>query len=71
MERQKGYEERRKADIEKNLYCRKNGIPLLRIRFDQAYLIPDMINDFLKNNEKYYQQFNTYLTDDSYYSLCK
>ena len=67
----KGYEERRKADIEKNLYCRKNGIPLLRIRFDQAYLIPDMINDFLKNNEKYYQQFNTYLTDDSYYSLCK
>ena len=67
----KGYEERKKADIEKNQYCRKNGIPLLRIRYDQIHLISDMINDFLKNNEKYLQQFNTYLTDEKYYSLCK
>lgn len=67
----KGYEERKKADIEKNQYCRKNGIPLLRIRYDQIHLISDMINDFLENNEKYLQQFNTYLTDEKYYSLCK
>ena len=67
----KGYIKRRKADIEKNEYCQKYGIPLLRIRFDQAVMIPNMINDFLKNNEKYYQQFNTYLTNDTYYSICE
>lgn len=67
----KGYLERRQADIEKNEYCRKNKIPLLRIRFDQAYLIPDMIDDFLEHNENYYQQYNTYLTNDMYYSICE
>lgn len=67
----KGYLERRQADIEKNEYCRKNNIPLLRIRFDQAYLIPDMIDDFLEHNENYYQQYNTYLTNDMYYSICE
>ena len=68
---QKGYLKRRQADIEKNEYCRNKGIPLLRIRFDQAYLIPNMIDDFLKNSEKYSQQFNTYLADDVYYSICQ
>lgn len=67
----KGYLKRRQADIEKNEYCRNKGIPLLRIRFDQAYLIPNMIDDFLKNSEKYSQQFNTYLADDVYYSICQ
>lgn len=67
----KGYLSRRKADIEKNEYCYKNKIPLLRIRFDQAPLISDMIDDFLANREKYYQQFNTYLTNDEYYSICE
>ena len=67
----KGYMERRKADMEKNEYCRNNNIPLLRIRFDQVYLIPDMITDFLENTEKYYQKYNTYLTNDMYYSICE
>lgn len=67
----KGYMERRKADMEKNEYCRNNNIPLLRIRFDQVYLIPDMINDFLENTGKYYQKYNTYLTNDMYYSICE
>lgn len=67
----KGYLDRRKADMEKNEYCQKNKIPLLRIRFDQAYLIPDMIDDFLENTENYYQKYNTYLTDDMYYSICE
>lgn len=67
----KGYLKRRQADIEKNEYCRNKGIPLLRIRFDQAYLISNMIDDFLKNSEKYSQQFNTYLADDVYYSICQ
>lgn len=66
-----GYLSRRKADIEKNEYCKNNKIPLLRIRFDQAHLISEMIDDFLMNNEKYYQQFNTYLANDIYYSICE
>lgn len=65
----KGYLSRRQADIEKNEYCHKNKILLLRIRFDQAHLIPNMIDDFLVNNENYYHQFNTYLTNDEYYSI--
>lgn len=48
-----GYLKRRKADIEKNEYCIKKGIPLLRIRFDQAYLLPNMIDDFLENTSDY------------------
>lgn len=67
----KGYLSRRAADIEKNEYCCKNKIPLLRIRFDQAYLIPNMIDDFLSSTENYYQKFNTYLTNDIYYSICE
>lgn len=67
----KGYIKRRKADIEKNEYCKKYSIPLLRIRYDQSVMIPNMIDDFLKNNEKYYQQLNTYLTDDIYYAICE
>lgn len=67
----KGYLSIRQADIEKNEYCYKNRIPLLRIRFDQAHLIPEMIDDFLLNSENYYQQFNTYLTNEMYYSICE
>lgn len=67
----RGYLDRRQADIEKNEYCCKNKIPLLRIRFDQACLIPDMIDDFLENNGNYYQNYNTYLTNDEYYSICE
>lgn len=67
----KGYLSRRQADIEKNKYCCKNKIPLLRIRFDQAHLISSMIDDFLANSEKYYEQLNTYLTNEMYYSICE
>ena len=67
----RGYIERRKADTEKNEYCQKHGIPLLRIRYDQAVMIPEMIKDFLENTDKYYQKFNTYLSNEIYYSICK
>lgn len=66
-----GYLKRRKADIEKNEYCANNGIPLLRIRFDQAYLIPNMIDDFLENTPNYFQKCNTYFTNEIYYSICE
>lgn len=67
----KGYLDRRKADIEKNEYCYKNEIPLLRIRFDQAHIMSDMIKDFLEDPTKYYSQFNTYFTNEEYYSICE
>lgn len=67
----KGYIERRKADIEKNEYCKYNEIPLLRIRYDQAYCIPNMIDDILLNETKYLNQINTYLSNDEYYSICE
>lgn len=67
----KGYLERRAADSEKNLYCKTNEIPLLRIRFDQAYLIPDMIDDFIKNTAKYNDYLNTYLSNEAYYEICE
>ena len=67
----KGYLDRRKADIKKNEYCCKNEIPLLRIRFDQAYMMPEMIKDFLEDPTKYALQFNTYLTNEEYYSICQ
>lgn len=67
----KGYLERRKADIEKNVYCYKKEIPLLRIRFDQAHIMSDMIKDFLVDPTKYYLHFNTYFTNEEYYSICE
>ena len=67
----KGYLERRAADLEKNLYCKTNKIPLLRIRFDQAYLISEMIDDFIKNTAKYNAHLNTYLPNEAYYEICE
>lgn len=67
----KGYLERREADLEKNLYCRINKIPLLRIRYDQAYLISVMIDDFINNTDKYNDHLNTYLSEDAYYEICE
>lgn len=67
----KDYQKRKKADLEKNKYCVKNRIPLLRIRYDQAHMISDMIDDLIVNSEKYCQQFNTYLTNCEYYSICE
>ena len=67
----KGYRERRKSDIAKNEYCQKENIPLLRIRFDQAVMIPNMIDDFVENIETYHIRFNTYLSNNAYYSICE
>lgn len=67
----RGYQDRRKSDMEKNNYCYLKKIPLLGIRYDQAYLIPNMIDDLLVHPEKYIVHFNTYLTNLEYYSICE
>lgn len=65
------YKNQRKTDQEKNEWCEKNQIPLLRIRFDQKALIVEMLNDFLENSSKYLSTHNTILSNDEYYSICK
>ena len=67
----KAYIKRHQADIEKNKYCLENNIPLLQIRFDQKYLISEMIDDFLTNYKEYHNQFNPYLSKEAYYSVCE
>lgn len=59
----------RKKDIQKNNYCKQNYIPLLRIRFDQMDKYKEMIDDFIVNNIKYLNRFNTYLSNDEYYNI--
>lgn len=65
------YLKQREIDKEKTEWCRKKKIPLLRIRYDQAGSIPEMIDDYLKKPQKYLKQVNTYLSDQAYYSVCK
>lgn len=65
------YKNQRKTDQEKNEWCEKNQIPLLRIRFDQKALIVELLNDFLENSSKYLSTHNTILSNDEYYSICK
>lgn len=67
----RGYLERLKSDAEKNSYCCRNNIPLLRIRFDQAYLVSNMVDDLLAHPETYNVRMNTFLTKEEYYSICE
>ena len=49
------YKKQRETETEKNEWCEKNGIPLLRIRYDQKPLICELVKDFLENPKKYLQ----------------
>lgn len=53
----------------KNNWCEKEKIPLLRIRFDQKPLIPEMVDDFLNDPLKYVEVHNTFMSDEEYYSI--
>lgn len=65
------YRKQRETDIEKNEWCEKNGIPLLRIRYDQKPLICELVKDFLENPKKYLTVHNMLLSNEEYYSICK
>lgn len=65
------YQKQRKADKEKNEWCEKHKIPLLRIRYDQKPIINELVDDFIKNPESYILVHNKLLTDKEYYSICK
>lgn len=67
----KAYIKRHQADIEKNMYCEHNNIPLLRVRFDQAFAMTEILDDFLMNYQKYYKNYNPYLSNETYYSICE
>lgn len=68
---EEAYQKQRKADKEKNEWCEKNKIPLLRIRYDQKPLINDLVEDFLKNPKAYIMEHNRLLSNKEYYSICK
>lgn len=58
------------SDILKNEYCEREGIPLLRIRYDQireSELYKEMIDDFLADPEVYVHRHNSFLSNDEYY----
>lgn len=65
------YQKQKLTDQEKNEWCEKNKIPLLRIRYDQKPLINDLIEDFLKNPNEYLTKHNSLLSNTEYYSICK
>lgn len=68
---EEAYNKQRKTDTEKTIWCEDNGIPLLRIRFDQKPFIQDMLKDLLQCPEKYLHQHNTFMSNEEYYSICK
>lgn len=61
---------RHNSDIAKNTFAETNGIPLLRIRFDQDDIstIKYMISDLIKTPLKYVEKHNTFLTEKEYMS---
>lgn len=68
---EEAYQKQRKADKEKNEWCEKNKIPLLRIRYDQKTLINELVEDFLKNPWAYIIEHNKLLSNQEYYSICQ
>lgn len=55
-------------DSAKNIFAEVNGIPLLRIRYDQIEekMVKEMIDDLLSNPQKYISQHNTFLSNEEY-----
>ena len=60
-----GLRERQRADWDKNKYARKANIPLLRIRYDQAGLIPEIIDSFLEKPKT--RVVNPMMSNSEYY----
>ena len=61
------YAKRKKSDDEKTKYCEKNGIPLLRIHYQQEPNINQILDLFFKNVDKYTKKHNPYLDNKQYY----
>lgn len=64
---QEAFRERRKADRDKTKWAKQHKLPLLRIRFDQAARIPELIDAFLDKPDAH--RFNPDLANGEYYDL--
>ena len=64
---QEAFRERRKADRDKTKWAKQHKLPLLRIRFDQAADIPELIDAFLDKPDVH--RFNPFLSNGVYYDL--
>lgn len=49
----------------KTLWCRSRKIPLLRIRYDEKHIIPELLQEFLSGK----CNRNSHLTEEEYYSV--
>ena len=58
---------RHNSDEIKNKISVYGNIPLLRIRYDQIDFCEEMIDDLLKNPNKYVDRHNTYLSEEEYW----
>ena len=56
-------------DRKKTEYFKMNGIPLLRIRYDQINEAEKIIQHFINNSDFYKDRCNPYLTNEEYYSI--
>lgn len=62
-----GFLDRRRADRDKNREAHRRRMPLLRIRFDQADRIPDLIDAFLERPSR--ARLNPELSNGAYYEV--
>ena len=60
------FKSRQIADWNKNKYAKQHKIPLLRIRYDQICVIPDLIDSFFEHPSL--RCLNSLLTDKEYYN---
>ena len=52
----------RRHDKIKDSYCKRNNIPLLRIRYDERPILESLIDEFIKqvesDSQEYYERYN-------------
>lgn len=56
----------KRRDQIKISFCEKNGIPLLRIRFDQIADLSELINEFVRNPDFFLKRHNPRLSEEEY-----
>ena len=62
------FKENIESDLAKEEICRMLNIPLLRIRYDQADSIPEMLDAVLADSSAYCKKHNTYMDNAEYWT---
>ena len=56
----------KRRDSIKTSFCEKNGIPLLRIRFDQIDIMREIIEEFIASPQSFIHRHNPFMDDSEY-----